>query len=89
MPDGGVGDDVPADRQTYRGRRRVSRSPVLWGTEERLRELFGDGIAELRVERRASRQPFRSPDHYLDFFRTYFGPLQRPSTRSVLRASRR
>jgi SAM-dependent methyltransferase len=51
-------------------------SPLLWGTEERLRELFGDGITDLRVERRISRQPFRSADHYIEFFRTYFGPTQ-------------
>ncbi len=50
--------------------------PLLWGTEERLRELFGDGISDLRVERRTSRQPFRSPDHYIDHFRTYFGPAK-------------
>jgi SAM-dependent methyltransferase len=52
------------------------QSPLLWGTEERLRELFGDGISDLRVERKASRQPFRSVDHFLDFFRTYFGPTK-------------
>jgi SAM-dependent methyltransferase len=52
------------------------QSPLLWGTEERLRELFGDGISDLRVERRPSRQPFRSADHFLDFFRTYFGPTK-------------
>lgn len=51
-------------------------SPLLWGTEERLRELFGDGISDLKVERRASRQGFRSADHFLDFFRTYFGPTK-------------
>jgi len=50
--------------------------PVLWGTEERVRELFGDGIAELRTERRPSRQAFRSADHYLEFFRSYFGPIR-------------
>jgi SAM-dependent methyltransferase len=50
--------------------------PVLWGTEDRVRELFGDGISDLRLERRVSRQPFRSIDHYLDFFRTYFGPIK-------------
>jgi SAM-dependent methyltransferase len=50
--------------------------PVLWGTEDRVRELFGDGVSDLRVERRASRQAFRSIDHYLDFFRTYFGPIK-------------
>ena len=51
-------------------------SPLAWGTEERLRELFGDGIAGLRTERHISRQPFRSADHYIEFFRTYFGPTQ-------------
>ncbi len=51
-------------------------SPLLWGTEERLRELFGDGISDLKVERRPSRQGFRSADHFLDFFRTYFGPTK-------------
>jgi SAM-dependent methyltransferase len=50
--------------------------PLLWGTEDRLRELFGDGVSQLRIERRSSRQVFRSADHYLDFFRTYFGPVK-------------
>ncbi len=51
-------------------------SPLLWGTEDRVRELFADEVSELRAERRISRQPFRSPDHYIEFFRTYFGPTQ-------------
>jgi len=51
-------------------------SPLLWGTEDRVRELFGDRVSELRTESRISRQPFRSPDHYIEFFRTYFGPTQ-------------
>lgn len=51
-------------------------SPLLWGTEEHVRGLFGDGVSDLRVERRVSRQPFRSADHYIEFFRTYFGPTQ-------------
>jgi ubiquinone/menaquinone biosynthesis C-methylase UbiE len=50
--------------------------PLLWGTEDRLRELFGDGISDLRTERKISRQVFRSPDHWLQFFRTYFGPTK-------------
>lgn len=50
--------------------------PVLWGTEERARELFGDGISELRAERVISRQVFRSADHYIEFFRSYFGPVK-------------
>jgi hypothetical protein len=52
------------------------QSPLLWGTEEHIRELFGDGISDLRVERRLSRQPFRSVEHYIEYFRKYFGPTQ-------------
>jgi len=52
------------------------KSPLLWGTEEHLRDLLGSGISELRIERRPSRQTFRSADHYIDFFRTYFGPTK-------------
>jgi SAM-dependent methyltransferase len=50
--------------------------PVLWGSEDHARKLFGDGITELTAERRINRQAFRSPDHYLEFFRAYFGPMK-------------
>ena len=53
------------------------KPPVLWGTEERVRELLGDGVSELRAERVKSRQAFRSADHYLEFFRSYFGPIKK------------
>ena len=52
------------------------KPPLIWGVEDSLRELFGDGISDLRVERRTSRQVFRSADHWLEFFRTYFGPTK-------------
>ncbi len=52
------------------------KPPLLWGVEDSLRELLGGGISDLRVERRVSRQTFRSVDHWLDFFRTYFGPTK-------------
>jgi ubiquinone/menaquinone biosynthesis C-methylase UbiE len=52
------------------------QSPLRWGTEDGLRELLGDGVTELQIERRKSRQAFRSADHWLDFFRTYFGPTK-------------
>jgi ubiquinone/menaquinone biosynthesis C-methylase UbiE len=50
--------------------------PVLWGVEDRVRELFGDGISDLRLKRVLTRQAFRSADHYLEFFRRYFGPIR-------------
>jgi len=52
------------------------KPPLLWGTEERLRELFGSAISDLRLERRISVQRFRSADHWLEIFRTYFGPTK-------------
>jgi ubiquinone/menaquinone biosynthesis C-methylase UbiE len=50
------------------------RSPVQWGTEERLRELFGDQIAELRVEKRHYVFRDRSPEHFVEYWRRYYGP---------------
>lgn len=52
------------------------KPPLLWGNEGNLRELFGDGVSELRLERRTSVQRFRSADHWLEIFRTYFGPTK-------------
>jgi ubiquinone/menaquinone biosynthesis C-methylase UbiE len=75
VPDGGVGQMFMTIAKHAPPPPGVS-SPLLWGTEERLRELFGDAVSELRVERRSARQAFRSADHFLDFFRTYFGPTK-------------
>jgi len=52
------------------------KPPLLWGSEDWLRETLGDRISELRVERRMARQTYRSPDHFIEFFRTYFGPIK-------------
>ncbi len=75
-PDGGLAQLFMTIAKHTGGPPPGTMPPVLWGTEERLRELFGDGISDLRIERQVSRQGFRSADHYLDFFRTYFGPLR-------------
>ncbi len=48
----------------------------LWGTEERVRELFGDGVSDLRIEPAVINFRFRSPEHWLEYFRTYFGPMR-------------
>ncbi len=49
--------------------------PALWGTEGRLRELFGDGISQLTITRRFFVFRYHSPEHWLQVFRTYYGPL--------------
>jgi SAM-dependent methyltransferase len=50
------------------------KPPVLWGTEERLHELFGDAAASINVTRRLFVFRFLSADHWIEFFRTYYGP---------------
>ena len=52
-------------------------SPRRWGTEAGLRELFGDGIRQLTVTRREHIYRFHSPEHYVDFFRTHYGPIEK------------
>jgi SAM-dependent methyltransferase len=49
-------------------------SPLSWGNEARLRDLFGDGIAELRTTRRDFIFRYRSPEHWLSFWREFYGP---------------
>lgn len=75
-PDGSLSDFFAILVKHTGGPPPGAKPPVLWGSEERVRELFGDGIVDLRAERLPNRQAFRSPDHYLDFFRTYFGPVR-------------
>ncbi len=53
------------------------RSPVQWGTEERLRELFGNAITELRAEKRHYVFRYRSPEVYLEYWRRYYGPTMK------------
>ena len=50
------------------------RSPIQWGTEERLRELFGGPSAEIHVERHQMVFRYPSPEAYLTYWRRYYGP---------------
>ena len=49
-------------------------SPLLWGTEAHLRELFADGIDSLRVSEGTFTWRFRSPEEFVEVFRTWYGP---------------
>jgi SAM-dependent methyltransferase len=55
-------------------------SPVAWGTEPRLRELFGTGVSKLDVAHRHFVFRYRSPQDWLDTFRTYYGPTLKAFT---------
>jgi len=53
------------------------RPPSAWGTETRLRELFGDGAREIHATRRDYVFRYESPAHWIHVFRTYYGPVQK------------
>jgi SAM-dependent methyltransferase len=54
-------------------------SPLRWGTEDGLRELLGNGLASIKSEERTALQYYRSVDHAVEVFLTYFGPAIRAS----------
>jgi ubiquinone/menaquinone biosynthesis C-methylase UbiE len=52
-----------------------SKSPALWGTQARIDEMFGSSAHEITAERRHFVFRYRSPEHFLEIFRTYYGPV--------------
>jgi SAM-dependent methyltransferase len=53
------------------------KSPSLWGTEERLRELFANRLDSIAIERKEFVFRYRSAAHWLGVFRTYYGPMHK------------
>jgi ubiquinone/menaquinone biosynthesis C-methylase UbiE len=53
------------------------RAAVEWGTEQRLRELFGAHAQSMQVTPRSALFRFRSSAHWLEVFSRYFGPVMR------------
>ncbi len=49
--------------------------PALWGSEEHVRELFGDRVEALEMTRRAYVERADSPREYRDLFKKTFGPV--------------
>ncbi len=52
-----------------------AKSPALWGTHGRLKEMFGSGATTIKAEPRNFVFRYRSPEHFLDLFKTYYGPM--------------
>jgi len=51
-----------------------AKSPALWGTRTRLAELFGGRTREIHASSRHFNFRYRSPEHFVDLFRTCYGP---------------
>lgn len=48
-----------------------------WGTEDYLHDLFGDEAFRFRITAREFTFRYTSPEHFVDVFRTWYGPVQR------------
>ena len=53
------------------------KSPALWGTQARLQELFGAGARALHIHSREFVFRYNSPEHWIEVFRTYYGPTNK------------
>ncbi|HZO74531.1 MAG TPA: class I SAM-dependent methyltransferase [Ktedonobacteraceae bacterium] len=66
------------------------RPPALWGTEERIQELFGTEITSLQATQRIFFHRYRSAQHAVEISCTYYGPVAmaiqalEPATRQCL-----
>ena len=52
-----------------------AKSPALWGTKARLDEMFAASASDVKVTPKQFVFRYRSPQHFLDIFRTYYGPV--------------
>ena len=52
-------------------------SPLLWGNEDHVRQLFGADALQARITRRMFNFRYASPTHWVHVFRDYYGPLNR------------
>src|SRR3954469_15551626 len=52
-----------------------AKSPALWGTEARIAEMFEAGATSIKTEKRHFTFRYRSPDHFLWTFKTFYGPM--------------
>jgi ubiquinone/menaquinone biosynthesis C-methylase UbiE len=53
------------------------RSPVEWGAEPRLVELFGPYATDIRTERKTYTFRYRSAEHWIEVFRAFYGPTHK------------
>jgi len=51
------------------------RSSTLWGTRERLTEMFGPASVSIKTQPRYFNFRYRTPEHFVDVFKSYYGPM--------------
>ena len=51
--------------------------PSRWGVQANLHTLFGESASAISVTRRIFNFRYRSPAHFIDVFRTWYGPIHK------------
>lgn len=68
------------------------KSPALWGTPARIAELFDTKTTSVRWAKRDFAFRYRSPEHWLEVFKTWYGPVLKafaalePAAQAALKA---
>jgi ubiquinone/menaquinone biosynthesis C-methylase UbiE len=52
-----------------------AKSPALWGTRPALDEMLGGQASSIKAEPRVFNFRYKSPEHFLDVFKTFYGPV--------------
>jgi len=52
-------------------------SPALWGTKPWIEHSFGSKASRIAIESKDFVFRYRSPEHFMDVFRTYYGPVHK------------
>ena len=74
-PDGFIGQMFDVLTRHVPGPAGVA-SPLLWGTEAHLSDLFGAVVADARHVQRTCTWRFTSPEEFAWFFRRWYGPAR-------------
>lgn len=75
-PDGFIGDLFRTVAQFVPPPAGV-QSPMLWGTEQHLSNLFDVHPGDLQSTRRMFQFRYRSAEHFIDMFRSFYGPTHK------------
>lgn len=52
-----------------------AKSPALWGTRAAIETMFGAGATSIEVHPQTFVFRYRSPEHFVDVFRRWYGPM--------------
>jgi ubiquinone/menaquinone biosynthesis C-methylase UbiE len=74
-PDGFIGQVFKTLGKYLPQAQAGAKLPALWGTHSALDELFGSQASSIRAEPRFFNFRYKSAEHFLEIFKTYYGPV--------------